>query len=497
MTSNQAQRASDAPVSQSTPYAELKLFIGGEWVSGGGRKTQPVVSPATGVTLGDLPHANAEDLDRALEAAQSGFIKWRAIAPQERGRILRKAADLIRERTDPIARIATMEEGKTLAEAKWEVGIAAEIFEWYAEEGRRAYGRVLPQRAPGVRMTVVKEPVGPVAAFAPWNFPLGNPARKIGAALGAGCSVILKPAEETPASALEIVKCLVDAGLPKGVLSVVFGVPAFVSTHLISSPIIRAVHFTGSVPVGKQLMKLAAEGMKRTTMELGGHGPVLVFDDVDLEQVLDLSVGAKYRNSGQVCVSPTRYYVHESIYQKFVEGFSARAKNWKVGDGLDAATKMGPMANPRRISAMDMFVSDARSHGGKVGAGGTATKVDGRANGFFFSPTVLSDVPETARIMNEEPFGPVAIINPFSDFDSVIKAANRLPYGLAAYAFTKSARRVNLLGEQLEAGMIGINSYQIAVPESPFGGIKESGHGSEEGIEGLDACLVTKFITES
>ena len=389
MTSNQAQRASNAPVSQSTPYAELKLFIAGEWVSGGGRKTQPVVNPATGETLGDLPHANAEDLDRALEAAQAGFATWRAISPQDRGRVLKKAADLIRERTDSIARIATLEEGKPLAEAMWEAGLAAEIFEWYAEEGRRAYGRVLPQRAPGVRMTVVKEPVGPVAAFAPWNFPLGNPARKQGSALGAGCSVILKPAEETPASALEIVKCLVDAGLPKGVMSVVFGVPAFVSTHLISSPVTRAVHFTGSVPVGKQLMKLAADGMKRTTMELGGHGPVLVFDDVDLDQVLDLSVGAKYRNCGQVCVSPTRYYVHESIYQKFVEGFSARAKNWKVGDGLDASTKMGPMANPRRISAMDMFISDARSHGGKVGAGGSVVLVVGCSFGFFFLLSVL------------------------------------------------------------------------------------------------------------
>ena len=306
---------------RAEPYADLKLFIGGEWVSGGGRKTQPVISPATGETIGELPHASSEDLDRALEAAQQNFPKWRALAPHERGKILRKAADLMRERTEHIARIATIEEGKTLAEARWEVGLSADIFEWYAEEGRRAYGRVLPQRAPGVRMTVVKEPVGPVAAFAPWNFPIGNPARKIGAALGAGCTCILKPAEETPGSALEVARALVDAGLPKGVLSVVFGVPAFVSTHLISSPITRAVHFTGSVPVGKQLMKLAAEGMKRTTMELGGHGPVLVFDDVDLEQVLDLSVGAKYRNSGQVCVSPTRYYVHESIHQKFVEGF--------------------------------------------------------------------------------------------------------------------------------------------------------------------------------
>ncbi|HEV7714791.1 MAG TPA: NAD-dependent succinate-semialdehyde dehydrogenase [Steroidobacteraceae bacterium] len=496
MSTSQA-KSNPAPVTRAEPYAELKLFIAGEWVGAQGRKTQPVVNPATGETLGELPHANAEDLDTALEAARVNFPKWRALMPHERGKILRKAADLMRERVDHIARIATIEEGKTLAEARWEVGLAAEIFDWYAEEGRRAYGRVLPQRSPGVRMTVVKEPVGPVAAFAPWNFPLGNPARKIGAALGAGCTCILKPAEETPASALEVVKALVDAGLPKGVLSVVFGVPAFVSTHLISSPIIRAISFTGSVPVGKQLMKLAADGMKRTTMELGGHGPVLVFDDVDLDQVLDLSVGAKYRNAGQVCVSPTRYYVHEKIYRRFVEGFAARARTYRVGDGLDASSQMGPMANARRPQAIEMFVEDARSHGGHVGAGGAPLKVDGKPNGFYYAPTVLSDVPNSARIMNEEPFGPVAIINPFTDFDSVIAEANRLPYGLAAYAFTRTARTVNLLGEQLEAGMIGINSYQIAVPESPFGGVKESGHGSEEGIEGLEACLVTKFITES
>src|SRR5262245_43988855 len=496
--STQAQsRASDSPASKSTPYAELKLLIAGEWVSGQGRKTQPVVNPATGETLGDLPHASAEDLDRALDAAQKSWPKWRALAPHERGKILKRAADLIRERTDHIARIATLEEGKTLTEAKWEAGLAAEIFEWYAEEGRRAYGRVLPQRAPGVRMTVVKEPVGPVAGFAPWNFPIGNPARKIGSALGAGCPVIVKPAEETPGAAIEVARALADAGLPKGVLSVVFGVPAFVSTHLIGSPIIRAITFTGSTAVGKQLMKLAADGMKRTTMELGGHGPVLVFDDVDVDQVLDLSVMAKYRNAGQVCVSPTRYYVHESIYKRFVEGFAARAKSWRVGDGLEPTSQMGPMANPRRISAMEMFIGDARDKGGKVNAGGSALKVEGKAGGFYHQPTVLSDVSNDARIMNEEPFGPVAIVNPFSKFEDAITQANRLPYGLAAYAFTRSAKTVNLLGEQLEAGMIGINSYQISVPESPFGGVKESGHGSEEGIEGLEACLVTKFITES
>jgi succinate-semialdehyde dehydrogenase/glutarate-semialdehyde dehydrogenase len=373
------------------------------------------------------------------------------------------------------------------------VGLSGEIFEWYAEEGRRAYGRVLPQRASGVRMTVLKEPVGPVAAFAPWNFPIGNPARKIGAALAAGCPCILKPAEETPASALEVARALVDAGLPAGVLSVVFGVPADVSAHLLASPIIRAISFTGSIPVGKQLMKLAAEGMKRTTMELGGHAPVIVFDDVDVNQVLDLAIGAKYRNAGQVCVSPTRFYVHESIYGSFVEGFTKRAKALRVGDGLADGIQMGPLAHPRRLAAMETLLADAREHGARFHAGGARVK----GKGYFWEPTVVSDVSTANRIMNEEPFGPVALLNPFGSFDEVIAQANRLPYGLAAYAFSRSARTVNLLGEQLEAGMIGINSFQISVPESPFGGIKESGHGSEEGIEGLDACMVTKFVTES
>jgi succinate-semialdehyde dehydrogenase / glutarate-semialdehyde dehydrogenase len=345
-----------------------------------------------------------------------------------------------------------------------------------------------------VRMTVLKEPVGPVAAFAPWNFPIGNPARKIGAALGAGCPCILKPAEETPASALEVARALEDAGLPKGVLSVVFGIPAEVSQHLLASPIIRAISFTGSVPVGKQLMKLAAEGMKRTTMELGGHAPVIVFDDVDVNQVLDLAVGAKYRNAGQVCVSPTRFYVHKAIYCRFVEGFAERAQALRVGDGLADGVQMGPLAHPRRMAAMESLLGDARTSGARFLAGGARVK---EGHGYFWQPTVLADVPRTARIMNEEPFGPVALINPFGTFEEVIAEANRLPYGLAAYAFSKSARTVNLLGEQIEAGMIGINSFQISVPESPFGGIKESGHGSEEGVEGLEACLVTKFVTES
>ena len=474
-------------------YPSPALLIDGESLRGGGRRVHRVINPATEELLAELPLATSADLDRALAAAHASWPAWRALMTQARGKILKRAADLIRERLETIARIATMEEGKPLAETRIECAIAADIFEWYAEEGRRAYGRVLPQRAPGVRLQVVKEPVGPVAAFAPWNFPLGNPARKLGAALAAGCSVILKPAEEAACSALAIGQALLDAGLPPGVMSIVFGVPHEVSLHLIASPVIRKVSFTGSVPVGKQLMKLAADGMKRTTMELGGHGPVLVFDDIDVDAVLDLATTAKFRNAGQVCVSPTRFYVHEAVYERFAEGFATRARQWAVGNGLDASTRMGPLAHERRLPFVDALIRDAVAHGGKLLAGGERLP----RKGFFYAPTVLRDVPDSARIMNEEPFGPVAILNPFRNFDEAIGHANRLPFGLAAYAFTQNAKRVNLLGEQLEAGMVALNSFLVSVPESPFGGVKDSGHGSEEGIEGLEACLVTKFISES
>ena len=476
----------------SVQYPELSLFIDGKQLSVEGRQSEQVVNPATEEVIGVLPHADAADLDHALAVTQEGFAQWRATPPDERSRILKKAADIIRARADELAEIASMESGKVFHGAKIEALMSAGIFEWYGEEGRRAYGRVLRQAAPGTRMYVVKEPVGPVAAFAPWNFPLGNPARKFGAALGAGCSCILKPAEETPASALLTAQILVEAGVPEKAIAVVFGVPAQVSSHLIASPTIRKISFTGSIPVGKQLMKLAADGMKRTTMELGGHAPVLVFDDVDVDAVLDLAVAAKFRGCGQVCISPTRFYVHEKIHGKFVEGFTERTKKLKIGDPVDKSVQVGPMIHARRVDAIEALVKEARESGGKINTGGT--RIDGK--GYFHQPTVLSNVPESARIMAEEPFGPVAIINSFSDFDEVIALANKLPYGLAAYAFTDSAKRVKLLGERLESGMVGLNTFQISVPASPFGGVKESGHGSEEGIEGLEACLVTKFIHE-
>ncbi|MFO1409300.1 MAG: NAD-dependent succinate-semialdehyde dehydrogenase [Steroidobacteraceae bacterium] len=473
-------------------YPEVDFLLGGVR-PGAARTREPVFNPATGEPIGSYPVATTADLDAALAAAQRGFLQWRAVNAHDRGKVLKRAAQLLRERGEAIARLASLESGKSIHESRIELNAAADLFEWYGEECRRIYGRLLVSRGPGMRLTARKEPIGPVAAFAPWNFPLGNPARKLGAPLATGCAVIMKPAEDTPACALAIAQSLLDAGLPPDALSIVFGVPAEISSYLIASPVVRKVSFTGSTVVGKQLMKLAAEGAKRTTMELGGHAPVLVYGDVDVDAVLDLAVAAKYRNAGQVCVSPTRFYVHESIYARFAEGFAARARALPVGEGLDESKRMGPLVHPRRFAALQALVDDARGHGARLLAGGARLE---RA-GWFYQPTVLADVPDSARIMNEEPFGPIAILNPFGDHDAVVRAANRLPYGLAAFAFTDSRRTAALLGEQLEAGMVGINHFRIAFSDAPFGGIKESGHGSEEGPEGLEACLITKFVSEA
>lgn len=472
-------------------YPDLCMVIDGERVTGGGRRTHRVLNPATGDALGELPLADAADLDRALETAQRGFRIWRDSTPQQRSAVLQGAARLMLERQEELARIATMEEGKTLAETRIEVLMNVGLFNFYAGETFRNYGRTLVRPA-GMRATVTKEPVGPVAAFSPWNFPLGNPGRKLGAPIAAGCSVILKSAEETPASAIGVLQCLLDAGLPKEVAQAVFGVPDEVSRHLLGSPIIRKLSFTGSTVVGKHLIKLAAEDMKRTTMELGGHGPVLVFDDVDVDQVLDTMVASKYRNAGQVCVSPTRFIVQEDIFERFRTGFAERAGRIVVGDGLDTSTQMGPMANPRRPDAMERLIGDAKAKGARLHTGGE--RIGNR--GFFFAPSVLSEVPLDAAIMNEEPFGPVVMINPFGSEESMIAEANRLPYGLAAYAWTQDARRQRRLAREVETGMLGINTSMIGGADAPFGGVKWSGHGSEDGPEGVEACLVTKAVHE-
>jgi len=475
-----------------TSYPELNLHIDGEWLGVGKRRIHQVINPANGSTLGALPLADGADLDRALQAADRGYRLWKRSTSEERARVLKGAAQLIRQRADHIGRIATLEEGKTLTETRIEAHMCANLFEFYAEECRRTYGRVLV-RPTGTRSLVVKEPVGPVAAFAPWNFPIANPGRKLGAPIAAGCSVILKPAEEAPAAAIEIVRALLDAGLPHGVAQLVFGVPDEVSRHLLASPIIRKLSFTGSTAVGKHLLTLAAATVKRTTMELGGHAPVIVFDDADLQRAVEVLAMAKFRNSGQVCVSPTRFYVQEGIYDKFVAAFTERVRKVNVGDGLLETSNMGPMANPRRPAAIEKLIEDATAHGGKVHTGGERHGKEG----WFFQPTVISNVPVKARIMNEEPFGPVAIMTPFATFEDAVEQANRLPYGLAAYAFTESAKRAMLIGDAIEAGMVAINAATVAGADSPFGGVKESGFGSEDGPEGLAACLVTKAIHQA
>jgi succinate-semialdehyde dehydrogenase/glutarate-semialdehyde dehydrogenase len=474
-----------------TSYPQtLGLYIDGEWLRGDGRDAIAVLNPATGETLADLPLASTADLDRALTASQKGFDAWRVTAPEARAVILRKTADLIRERADHIARVVTIEEGKPTAEAKGEVLASAALLDFHAGETVRIYGRVLP-RPVGTRSMVLQQPVGPVAAFCAWNFPAVNPVRKIAPALAAGCSVILKPSEETPGSAIEIMRCFQDAGLPGNVAQMVFGVPDQVSRTLLASPITRKLSFTGSVPVGKHLMKLAADTVMKMTMELGGHSPVLVFDDCDLEKTLDILVTHKFRNAGQVCVAPTRFSVQEGIYEKFAAGFAERTRALKVGSGLEAGTNMGPLANPRRPDAIGAMVEDARKAGARILAGGGSASSGG---GFFFEPTVIADAPLDSRVMNDEPFGPLAMLSSFATTEDAIREANRLPFGLAAYCFTEQGHRQNQLAEEIESGMIAMNGVRLSWPDSPFGGVKESGFGSEDGPEGIAAHMITKAV---
>ncbi|OJU86836.1 MAG: NAD-dependent succinate-semialdehyde dehydrogenase [Shinella sp. 65-6] len=470
----------------------IDLLIDGVFRKGSEGKGQPLVNPATGEEIATVPHASAADLDAALAAAEQAFGPWKALPAVNRYKIMMKAADLIDERLETIARVLTMENGKPLAEARGEVAFSAEATRWYAEEGKRAYGRIVPGRVPGQRQMVYKEPVGVVAAFAAWNFPASNVIRKISGALAAGCSIILKTAEETPGTAVAFARCFQDAGLPKGVLNLVFGVPDEVSLHLLASPIPRKVSLTGSTAVGKLLQKRAADTLKRTTMELGGHAPVLVFADADVDHAVATLTAAKFRNAGQVCTSPTRFFVHESIAGAFAAGMAAKAAALKLGNGLDPETQMGPMIAPRRCDAIQSLVDDAVGKGAELLAGGQ--RLDRPGN--FYAPTVLSNVPENARIMSEEPFGPVASIVPFSTFDEVIARANALPYGLASFVFTKDGATARDAEMALEAGLVGVNHTMISTPETPFGGVNESGFGSESGIEGLEAFQRTKFVSE-
>lgn len=471
---------------------DRSLRIGSERVKASNREILPVINPASGETVGEIPVATTADLDNALDAAGSAYRSWRKVSAFDRYAILRRAAALMRERALGIAHFMTLEQGKPVADSMAEVHGAADIFDWYAEEGRRAYGRIIPSRTSGVRSLVFREPIGPVAVFTPWNFPITIPARKIAAALAAGCSCIAKPAEETPSPTLAIAHALADAGLPDGVLNIVFGVPGQISTHLIASPVIKKISFTGSTRVGKHLAKLAAEGVKPATLELGGHAPTIVFADADVEKAAEMTARSKYRNAGQICITPTRFYLHEAIHDRFVARFREVAASLRLGDGLDPQTQMGPLANVRRIDAMESLVSDAKRCGARIELGGERHGERGN----FWQPTILTDVPNEARIMNEEPFGPVAAARRFKDFDEVVAEANRLPFGLSAYAFTRDTTTATRIGDELESGMVGVNHMVLTTPETPFGGVKESGYGSEGGSEGLDSYLVTKFVTQ-
>lgn len=472
-------------------YPELTLYIDGKWCDGSDGVTESVVNPADGTVLGELPHANLADLDRALSAAEQGFTRWRQTLPYERAAVLGKAALLLEQRSAEIAEVLTLEQGKPLNEAKLEMARVVETFAWYAEQTTRVHSKLYAARGSQFRQSAVPEPVGVVAAFTAWNFPAVLPARKLAPALAAGCSVLLKAAEETPATAILMAHALADSGLPAGVLNLVFGEPATVSQHVLDSPVVRKLTFTGSVPVGKQLARLAANRLQRVTLELGGHAPTIICADADIDAAVTQAAAFKFRNAGQVCIAPSRFYVHRSHYQEVLQRFAAYANSLHIGNGMSDDVDMGPMANPRRITAMQGFVENALDTGAQLITGGKA--LDGP--GYFFTPTVLADVSDDAKIMQQEPFGPIAPFQPFDNLEEVLSRANALPYGLAAYAFCGCEQTAHYLATSLQAGSVGINTMVPAQAETPMGGVKESGYGYEGGEEGLEAFYHRKLVT--
>lgn len=474
-------------------YEKLELLINGKWKLGSENKAEPVINPATNELIGDLPHASKKDLDEALESNAEAFKLWKKESPLNRQKIIENACRNLESKFDQVATNLTIEMGKPLAEAKMELSVGLDVLRWYGEEGKRAYGRIVPSRMSNMSQTVLKEPIGPVIAFVAWNFPVMNVVRKIGGALAAGCTITIKPSEETPGTAIAIGRAFMDAGLPPGVLNIVFGVPSEVSEHLCSSRIPRKLSFTGSIPVGKHLQKLAAENMIRCTMELGGHSPLMVFDDTDIDVAAKISVAGKFRNAGQVCVSPTRFLVQDTIKEKFTQAVINETNKIKVGNGLEDNVNMGPLIAERRVEVMNDFVNDAVENGANIEIGGNRLNLTGS----FFSPTILTDVSDNAKIMNEEPFGPLLPIDTFNSVDEVVDRANRLDFGLASYAFTNDPKIVSSLKSEIQAGLLAVNSTVVSTPETPFGGIKHSGYGSEGGVEGLDAFLVTRFISEA
>ena len=474
-----------------TSLTHTQLLVDGRWTDGASGRRRDVINPATGAVVGTVAHADEQDLAQLADAAARGFRVWRHTTAIERAGLMRKAAVLLRERAEIIARLMTLEQGKPLAEARVEVMSSADTIEWFADEGRRTYGRVVAPRNLSVQQLVLKEPVGPVAAFTPWNFPINQAVRKISAALATGCSIVVKAPEETPASPAELLRAFVDAGVPAGVVGLVYGEPSEISNYLIRHPAIRKITFTGSTPVGKRLASLAGKHMKSVTMELGGHAPVIFCEDADIGNAIGATATAKFRNASQVCIAPTRFLVHNSIRSEFTQAFVEHAKRICVGDGLAAGTQMGPLANGRRLTAMAQVTKDALARGATLELGGERIGEVGN----FYSPTVLGNVSLEAEVFNNEPFGLVAAIRGFDDLDEAIAEANRLPYGLASFAYTRSIRNAHRLGNELEVGMLWINQPALAVPEMPFGGVEDSGYGSEGGPEALESYLVSKSVS--
>lgn len=467
------------------------LIIDGETVTAEQRPAIEVTNPATGEVIGNLPCATVDDLDRAAAAAARTFGAWSRLSSARRSEILRKAAQITRERERQIAELLTLEQGKPLKEALGEVSGIYETLEWFAEEGRRSYGRIVPSSSQNIEFKVQQVPVGPVLILTPWNFPVAEVATHLAPALAAGCTAVIKATEEAPSATALLVDILHEAGVPHGVVNLVYGDPAAISRHLINSPAIRKVAFTGSVAVGKQLAALAGAAMKSTTLELGGNAPAIVFDDVDLESVATQIAYRKFRNAGQVCTTPNRIFVADSVFDDFVDLMATRAKALKVGPGSDPATEMGPLVNSRRLDAVLKTVHDAVERGGRLVCGGRRFG----NSGFFMEPTVLADVPEDALAVREEIFGPVAVINRFSDIDDVIERSNSVPVGLASYVFTRSLSRARTVSEGLQFGMVGVNTLAISTAEYPFGGTKDSGLGRVGGMEGLAQFLEVKTVT--
>lgn len=472
-------------------YENTQLFVDGNWRNSADAANIEVVNPATGQVIGHVASATQSDLEYAVEAAERGFSVWSRMSAYDRSRIIRAAAQLLRDRSEAIARTLTTDEGKPLAESRLEVASCADLLDWFAEEGRRTYGRMIPSRAVEVHQLAIREPVGVAVGFTPWNFPMSQIVRKLGPAVASGCAIIIKGPEEAPGAPAALFHCLSDAGFPAGAVNLLFGVPARVSEFLVPHPTVSKVSFTGSIQVGKHLAAMAGAHMKRVTMELGGHAPVIVTDDADLESATTLLIASKFRNAGQVCIAPTRFIVQNGIHDEFVDLFTKKARALKVGDGLDASVQMGPLINGRRRTAVEELIADAVNRGAKIECG--ARRIGNE--GFFFEPTVLTGVVPSMRAMNEEPFGPVALISAFDTLDAAIEEANRLRFGLGSYAFARSAETVRRLMREMKVGMVSINHIGLGLPETPYGGVRDSGYGYEGGSEALDAYMNTRFVS--